>query len=260
MSTSTQLHDGLRATREGAVLTLTLCRPERRNAQTPSLWLALADAAASVDPAVRVVVLDAEGPSFSAGLDRALFTPEGLPGESSLLGLAAQGPERLTAAIEGFQAGFASWGRVDAVVIAAVQGHAVGAGFQLALAADLRVVADDVQLAMRETSLGLVPDLAGTTPLVRLVGYSRALEICATGRFVGAPEAVTTGLASLAVPREQLAATTHDLVAAVLAAPEAALRELKPLLWSAQEAAAPAQQRAEREAQSRLLTALTASG
>ena len=74
--------------------------------------------------------------------------------------------------------------------IAAVQGHAIGAGFQLALACDLRVVADDVQFAMRETSLGLVPDLTGTHPLVGLVGYARALEICVTGRFVHAEEAV----------------------------------------------------------------------
>ena len=57
----------------------------------------------------------------------------------------------------------------------------MGAGFQLALACDLRVVADDARFAMRETSLGLVPDLGGTQPLVEAVGYSRALEICVTG-------------------------------------------------------------------------------
>ena len=81
--------------------------------------------------------------------------------------------ERRAAAevIAPFQQGFAAWADVPAVVVAAVQGHAIGAGFQLALAADLRVVADDVQLAMRETSLGLVPDLGGTGPLVALVGW-----------------------------------------------------------------------------------------
>ena len=96
----------------------------------------------------------------------------------------------LRTAIEDFQRGFAVWSEVPAVVVGAVQGHAIGAGFQLALACDLRVVADDVSFAMRETSLGLVPDLAGTAPLVRLVGYARALEICATGRAVRADEAV----------------------------------------------------------------------
>jgi enoyl-CoA hydratase/carnithine racemase len=205
---------------------------------------------------VRVVVIRAEGPSFSAGLDRAMLTPEGTPGEQSVLALAAQGEESLREAIAGFQRGFAIWSEVPAITIAAVQGHAIGAGFQLALGCDLRVVADDVQLAMRETSLGLVPDLAGTAPLVRLVGYPRALEICATGRFVFAEEAVRIGLAQLSVPADQLDDAARDLAEAILAAPEPAVRELKPLLRGAVDAVPGEQQRAEREAQARLLTSL----
>ena len=81
-----------------------------------------------------------------------------------------------------------------------MQGHAIGAGFQLALACDLRVFADDAQLRMAEATLGLVPDLAGTSTLVELVGYCRALEICLTGRPVGAAEALAIGLATLVVP------------------------------------------------------------
>ena len=117
--------------------------------------------------------------------------------------------------------------------IAAVQGHAIGAGFQLALACDLRVVADDVQFAMRETSLSLVPDLTGTHPLVALVGHGRALEICLTGRFVTAEEAVSTGLASLAVPVDQLDGTVRDLASAILAAPRDAVIETKALVRGA---------------------------
>ena len=113
-----------------------------------------------------------------------MLAPGGMPGEPDLLRLAAASSD-LDATIAGFQRGFTVWGDLRAVVVAVVQGHAIGAGFQLALAADLRLLADDAQLAMRETSLGLVPDLGGTAPLVRLVGYARALEICATGRFVG---------------------------------------------------------------------------
>ena len=113
----------------------------------------------------------------------------------STLESAAESAEAMAEVIAPFQRGFAAWADTHAVVVAAVQGHAIGAGFQLALAADLRVVADDVQLAMRETSLGLVPDLGGTGPLVGLVGYSKALELCATGRAVGAAEAVASGLA-----------------------------------------------------------------
>ena len=98
--------------------------------------------------------------------------------------------DQLDATITAFQRGF-TWLRDERVIsIAAVQGHAVGAGFQLALACDLRMVADDARFAMRETSLGLVPDLTGTAPLVRAIGYSRALEVCVTGRWIGAEEAV----------------------------------------------------------------------
>ena len=163
-----------------------------------------------------MVIVRAEGPSFSAGLHRGMLTPQGVAGEPSVLALAARGEEALRTAIAGFQRGFAVWSQVPAVVIAAVQGHAIGAGFQLALACDLRVVADDVAFAMRETSLGLVPDLAGTAPLVRLVGYARALEICATGRAVRADEAVRLGLAQVAVPRAELDDTVRDLADAIL--------------------------------------------
>jgi enoyl-CoA hydratase/carnithine racemase len=253
-----QPHPMLRVEQLGPVLTITLDAPQRRNAQAPSLWAALAEVGGSLDPSVRVVVVRAEGPSFSAGLDRAMLTPQGAPGEPSILALAAGAVGPLEDAIEEFQRGFSIWAQVPAITIAAVQGHAIGAGFQLALACDLRVVAEDVAFAMRETSLGLVPDLAGTSPLVRSVGYARALEICATGRFVGAQEAVAIGLAAVAVPGEQLDATVLELADAILGAPQAAVRELKPLLRSAVDASPADQLRAEREAQSRLLTALVA--
>jgi enoyl-CoA hydratase/carnithine racemase len=237
---------------------MTLDSAQRRNAQAPSLWAALADVGGSLDPSVRVVVVRAEGPSFSAGLDRAMLTPAGATGEPSILALAAGAVGPMEDAIEEFQRGFSIWAQVPAITIAAVQGHAIGAGFQLALACDLRIVADDVAFAMRETSLGLVPDLAGTSPLVRSVGYARALEICATGRFVGAQEAVAIGLAAVAVAGDQLDATALELADAILSAPQAAVRELKPLLRNAIDASPVDQLKAEREAQARLLTAMVA--
>lgn len=259
MSDQTQPHPHLRVSREAAVLTVTLSSPERRNAQTPSLWLALADIARGLESDVRVVVIRADGPSFSAGLDLRVLSPSGVEGEVSILESAVESAEAMAEVIAPFQQGFAAWADTHAVVVAAVQGHAIGAGFQLALAADLRVVADDVQLVMRETSLGLVPDLGGTGPLVGLVGYSKALELCATGRAVGAAEAVASGLAAVAVPVEELDATTSDLVAAILSAPEPALRELKPLLRAALSSGRDHQLRLEREAQGRLLHALAAA-
>lgn len=248
-------HPWLRVTRDGPVLTVTLANPAERNAQVPSLWRALADVGESVPDDVRVVVLRGDGTAFSAGLHRSMLRG-GLPGEPDLMALAAAAGEGLSDAIAGFQRGFTVWGTLPAVVVAVVQGYAIGAGFQLALAADLRLVADDVQLAMRETSLGLVPDLGGTAPLVAIVGYARALEMCATGRFVGAREAVDLGLANAAVPVAELDAATDDLVAALLAAPSGALRELKPLLRQAIGTHTEDQVVAERRAQARLLAAM----
>ena len=114
-----------------------------------------------------------------------------------------------------WQEGFTWLRRPDIVSVAAVRGAAVGAGFQLALACDLRVLADDARFSMREPLLGLVPDLTGTKPLVELVGYSRALEICATTRWVSADEAREIGLATAVVPSEELDDAVADLVAAL---------------------------------------------
>jgi len=245
--------DGVRLTVDDAIATVTLANPAKRNAQSPALWRALAEAGRLLPGTVRVVVLRAEGKSFSAGLDRQAFTPEGFEGEPSFIDLARGSDAELDAAIAEYQDGFTWWRRSDIVSIAAVQGHAIGAGFQLALACDLRVVADDVQFAMRETGLGLVPDLTGTHPLVGLVGYARALEICATGRFVQAEEAQRTGLANIAVPVDQLDSTVGELAAALLAAPRDALVETKALLQGAVSRTYEEQRVAERGAQGRRL-------
>ncbi|GHH73611.1 enoyl-CoA hydratase [Streptomyces sulfonofaciens] len=252
--------DGVRLTVDEAIATVTLTRPAKRNAQSMALWRALAEAGSALPGSVRVVVLRAEGVSFSAGLDRQAFTPEGLDGEPSFTDLARRPDAELDAAIATFQEAFTWWRRPDVLSIAAVQGHAIGAGFQLALAADLRVAADDVQFAMRETALGLVPDLAGTHPLVGIVGYARALEICVTGRYVHADEAARTGLVNLVVPRAELDAATDDLAAALLAAPRDAVVETKALLQGAAGRSYDEQRAAERSAQARRLRDLAGIG
>ncbi|MDQ0580162.1 enoyl-CoA hydratase/isomerase family protein [Streptomyces rishiriensis] len=252
--------DGVRLTVDDALATVTLANPAKRNAQSPAMWRALAEAGRLVPGSVRVVVLRGEGKSFSAGLDRQMFTPEGIEGEPSFIDLARSGDAELDAAIAGFQEGFTWWRRNDLVSIAAVQGHAIGAGFQLALACDLRVVADDVQFAMRETGLGLVPDLTGTHPLVSLVGYGRAAEICLTGRFVHAEEAVSCGLANIAVPAQDLDTAARELAAAILAAPREAVIETKALLRGAGDRTYDEQRAAERAAQGRRLRDLAGMG
>ncbi|MFF8815612.1 enoyl-CoA hydratase/isomerase family protein [Streptomyces pactum] len=250
--------DGVHLDVADAVATVTLTNPAKRNAQTPALWRALAEAGRLLPGSVRVVVLRGEGRSFSAGLDRQAFTPEGFEGEPSFTDMARGSEAELDAIIEEYQRAFTWWRRNDIISIAAVQGHAIGAGFQLALACDLRVCADDAQFAMRETSLGLVPDLTGTHPLVTLVGYARALEICVTGRFVHAEEAERTGLANLVVPAAELDAAVRDLAAAVLASPRDAVIETKALLRGAQDRTYDEQRVAEREAQGRRLRDLAA--
>jgi len=252
------LDPAVRVEVEGPLATITLAAPARRNAQTPATWRALAHAGATLPPEVRVVVLRAEGLSFSAGLDRAMFSAEGVPGEPSLHTLAKLDDRALDRTIADFQQAFTWWRRDDIVSVAAVQGHAIGAGFQLALACDLRILADDAQLAMRETSLGLVPDLGGTGPLVAMVGYPRALEICLTGRVVDAAESLRLGLAELVVPRAELDAAVSDLVAALLAAPAASVRATTALLRGAGSRSADEQLAAERAAQAALLRAMAA--
>lgn len=246
----------VRVESDGAVVVVTLDRPRARNAQTPATWRALAAIGAALDRKTRVVVLRGAGASFSAGLDRALLGPGGLAGEPTFAELAGWPDDRLDQAIAQFQQAFTWWSRPDVITVAAVQGHAVGAGFQLALACDLRVLADDAQLSMRETTLGLVPDLGGTGHLVRAVGYSRALEICATGRAVGADEALRLGLAHAVVAREALDGTVHDLVASLLVADPDAVRETTALLSGALDRTQQQQLAAERAAQARRLRAL----
>jgi enoyl-CoA hydratase/carnithine racemase len=248
--------DHVRIERADDVVHVTLCNPASRNAQTPATWRRLASIPQLLTPDVRTVVLSGEGPSFSAGLDRRMLTPEGVPGEESLLTLSAYSDAEMDAFIKGAQTAFAWWHTVPQATIALVQGHAIGAGFQLALACDLMIVADDAKLAMRETSLGLVPDLAGTAPLVSRVGYSRAFEICARGRFVDADEAVAIGLAVAKVPQDQWPAYLEELLQPIHAALPGAIGELKALLSGAH--AAPDQHARERAAQMRRLRELRA--
>lgn len=252
----------VRIAHEGSVLRVVLDRPEARNAQIPSTWLALAAVGAAVAAAadtVAAVVVSGEGPSFSAGLDRRMFTPEGIPGEMNLLSLARSDVRSLESSIAAAQAAFTWWRTVDAVTIAAVRGHAIGAGFQLALACDILMASDDAQFAMRETSYGLVPDLAGTWPLVRAVGYSRALELCATGRMIGAQEGYALGFVTRVV--SDLDGEVSTLLDTLTQAPTGAVRDLVPLLRGAQTRSPEEQLAAERAAQiQRLRSLLSALG
>src|SRR5205823_2463802 len=159
---------------------------------------------------------------FSAGLDLAAAGADG-SGGGTLAEIAAAPPGEAEDRIASFQEGFSWLRRPSLITVAAVQGHAIGAGFQLALACDFRVLAEDAKFTMAEVTLGLVPDLTGTKRLAELVGYARALEICVTGRRIPAGEALTLGLANLVVPDGQLDSAVRGLVDAVLQAPRDAV-------------------------------------
>lgn len=249
---------GLKYAVEGPVATITLHRPDVRNAQTPTMWRALAALGGEIPDDVRVVVVKGSGHSFSAGLDRAMLDPANTSGEESVAGLLSLSDEELSATIDAYQRGFTFLRDPRFVSIAAVQGYAIGAGFQLALSCDLRVAAEDARFCMKESALGLVPDLTGTKPLVECVGYARALEICATARMVGAAEAVDIGIALAAVPAAELDATVADLAGALTAPMVGAVRETKALLQGAADRSLDEQRRLEREAQSRRFRELAA--
>ncbi|MEP7026265.1 MAG: enoyl-CoA hydratase/isomerase family protein [Actinomycetota bacterium] len=233
----------------GCVATVTLNRPARRNAMTPAMWRGLAAVGASLPDRVRIVMVRGAGPSFSAGIDLRMFSADGVPGEDPPLPADDPGFEQW---IADCQAGY-TWLRDPRIVsVAAVQGHAIGAGCQLALSCDLRILADDARLSVKEPVLGLVPDLTGTKPLVDIVGLPRALEICLTGRSVDAREAKELRLAELVVPGAELDAAVADLAAALLAADASAARATKALLAQAQGHTLDQQAAAERQSQASL--------
>src|SRR5439155_12147427 len=160
---------------------ITLARPDKRNAMNAAMFQELGDAAqrAADDNEARLVIVAGEGPSFSAGIDL-----------GALAGLAGTNEDRFREFVTLAQRPFRLLAGMAKPVIAAVQGHAIGAGFQLALACDLRVAAPDAAFAMLEARYGLVPDLGGSHHLARIVGIARAKELVWTARTVGAEGAV----------------------------------------------------------------------
>jgi enoyl-CoA hydratase/carnithine racemase len=171
--------------------TITLARPDKRNAVNQAMFTELGDATeeAATDSDVRAVLVTGEGPSFCAGIDLSLI------GELAGLVARASGDEGgFHSFVRAAQRPFRSLARMPKPTVAAVQGHALGAGFQLALACDLRVAATDAKLGMLEPRYGLIPDLGGVHRLARLVGPSRAKELVWSTRNVEAEGGLRIGL------------------------------------------------------------------
>jgi enoyl-CoA hydratase/carnithine racemase len=212
------VHDG--------VATIELARPDKRNAINAQMFSELGDAAerAASDPGIRAVLVKAQGPSFCAGID------------VTLLGqLSGTRGARFRSFVRTAQRPYALLAQMDKPTVAAVQGHAVGAGFQLALACDLRVATDDARFAMLEVRFGLVPDLGGSHRLARQVGPARAKELIWTGRTMEADEAERIGLVNRVVDVDSLDKEADALIGDVVASPPIPVSLTKALIGRATE-------------------------
>ena len=197
-----EMSDRVTVTIDGGVADVRLNRPDKRNALDSAMFSAIAEAGEALKstPGVRAVVLSGEGASFCAGLDFSNFQAMASGG-----GAGGGGSERRAAASDitaidegrithlGQQACWV-WQEVPVPVIAAVHGHALGGGLQVALGADIRIVHPATKLSVLEVKWGLTPDMTATWFLPRIMGLDKAKELAFTGRMVSGAEAVALGL------------------------------------------------------------------
>ena len=227
-------YDTLRFERDDHVGWLHLSRPEKLNAFTPTMWRELGDLGSRVgaDPDLRALVVIGDGRAFSSGIDTSVFTGE--TGATSIVDDRGAGRDDPTvAAILALQDTFTWLETAPYPTIAAVHGYAFGAGLQLALACDLRVLGVGTKLGLLELQYGILPDLGGTQRLPRLVGPSKALQLILTGARLDADEAARLGLADALVPDDTVADTAGALAATIAAQPPLAVRGVKRAVHAA---------------------------
>ena len=199
----------VRVERSGAVTTVILDRAHARNAVDRDTAQALADAfrAFEADPEARVAVLHGDHGTFCAGADLKALAA-GTPNRVAADGDGPMGPSRML---------------LTKPVIAAIAGHAVAGGLELALWCDLRVAEADAVLGVFCRRFGVPLIDGGTIRLPRLIGLSRALDLILTGRAVAADEALAIGLVHRVVPQGEARATAERLAHELAALPQAAM-------------------------------------
>ena len=192
---------------EDNILHVRIERAEKRNALTDKMMQDLAAAVRGADdhPAVRAVIVSADGPIFSAGID--LMSLAQLRGEAGDRNV-ARWLRRLASDL---QATLNTIEETEVPVIGAMQGQVLGMGLELALAFDLRVGAEDLKLSIPESRMGLVADVGGTTRLSRTIGPSRAKDMLMTARTIDANEALQWGLLNRIAPADQLLECAMEL-------------------------------------------------
>lgn len=233
---------------EGDIHHVILNRPEKRNALTMEMVDEIGTAVAAVDrlPNVRAVIVSANGPIFSAGVDLMSLgqskAEAGNPGRW-LRRLA----DRLQYALNTIEA-------TEVPVIGALHGQVMGLGLELALAFDLRVGTEDLKLSIPEARVGLVADVGGTTRLCRVVGPSRAKDLLMTARSIDAREALDWGLLNRVVPGANVVGAATELAQQIAANAPLAVGMAKRLVDQGDGLDKHTQMALERWAQSQLIT------
>lgn len=182
----------------GNVADVRLDRADKLNAMDSAMFRTLIDVGDEIaqDRSVRAVVLSGEGRGFCAGLDFGAFAQMAGAADNTVTDIGWIGQVPDGAITHGAQQACWVWRAMPAPVIAAVDGVAFGAGCQLALACDLRIVAPDARLSIMESKWGLVPDMGATQTLIELVGVDQAKELAMTARVISGSEAVELGMAT----------------------------------------------------------------
>jgi enoyl-CoA hydratase/carnithine racemase len=208
----------------GGVAVITLDDPDRRNAMTEQMGDDLAARCAEVaaDDDVRVVVLTGTPPAFSGGGDLGMLEDLGRRARDD--GFDA------TEFMRAFYRRFLAVRELPQPVVAAINGHAVGAGLCVALACDLRVVADEAKVGLNFAKLGLHPGMGGSWLLPRTLGQQDAALWLYTGRLVGGAEAAAAGMAVASLPADQVLPEALSLAADIAASSPVVVRQLKATL------------------------------
>ena len=210
--------------RDDGVAVLTLHDPDRRNAMTEAMGDDLRDACSRLagDEAVRAVVLTGTPPAFSGGGDLDMLEDLGRRARED--GFDA------TAHMRTFYDRFLAVAALPQPVIAAMNGHAIGAGLCVALACDLRVVAAEAKVGLNFAKLGLHPGMGGTFTLPRAIGTERAALWLYTGRLVSGTDAAAAGMALEALPADQVLPAALELGAEIASSSPVVVRQLKETL------------------------------
>jgi enoyl-CoA hydratase/carnithine racemase len=220
----------LRFERDGSVGWLRLFRPDRLNAFTVEMWRELRELGEQLrdDTDLRALVVIGEGRAFSSGIDTSVFSGDALGDD---LGAGADAGTRhddpVIDSIMRTQDSFTWLEEAPYATLAAVRGYALGAGLQLALACDLRVVAEGTKVGLLEFKYGILPDLGGTQRLPRLVGAAKAKELIFTAAQIDAEEAQRIGLVERVVPDAELEPVVRELAATIAAQPPLAVEGAK---------------------------------